>query len=321
MTSTTVRGSRASAPREPVLHLRARDRVERAEGLVEAQHRLAREQRARERDALAHAARELARVRALEAAPGRARRTARARARAPARAARARRAARAPRCRARRATAAAGRAGASAPPARCAARRRPAPAARRSARAASSCRSRSGRRRRAARRGATRSETPASARTRVAAPVRERCAAPPQLDRCRRARAARLRLPAGAWAGLQFDRHFAPFAGITPQVQRVGAGGAPPGRHLSRPAASPPGVCFFVLILLLGAGYNSVILTHMVRLGSWIRPAGESPVRVSAGAPGSRPRFVVERSGGLSGASRASLEGASAWAGTAASSE
>ena len=33
----------------------------------------------------------------------------------------------------------------------------------------------------------------------------------------------------------------------------------------------------------------------MVRLGSCVRPAGGSPVRVSAGAPGSRPRFVVER--------------------------
>src|SRR5438105_3485949 len=33
----------------------------------------------------------------------------------------------------------------------------------------------------------------------------------------------------------------------------------------------------------------------MLRLGSWIRPAGENPVRVSAGAPGSRPRFVAER--------------------------
>ena len=28
----------------------------------------------------------------------------------------------------------------------------------------------------------------------------------------------------------------------------------------------------------------------MLRLGDWSRPAGESPVRVSAGAPGSRPR-------------------------------
>jgi hypothetical protein len=32
-----------------------------------------------------------------------------------------------------------------------------------------------------------------------------------------------------------------------------------------------------------------------VRLGSWIRPAGVSPVRVDAGVPGSRPRFVAER--------------------------
>ena len=33
----------------------------------------------------------------------------------------------------------------------------------------------------------------------------------------------------------------------------------------------------------------------MVRLGSCVRPAGESPVRVDAGVPGSRPRFVIER--------------------------
>ena len=33
----------------------------------------------------------------------------------------------------------------------------------------------------------------------------------------------------------------------------------------------------------------------MLRLGSWIRLAGVSPVRVDAGVPGSRPRFVVER--------------------------
>jgi len=32
----------------------------------------------------------------------------------------------------------------------------------------------------------------------------------------------------------------------------------------------------------------------MLRLASWIRPAGESPVRVSAGAPGSRPRSEGE---------------------------
>ena len=33
----------------------------------------------------------------------------------------------------------------------------------------------------------------------------------------------------------------------------------------------------------------------VLRLGSWIRSAGVSPVPVGAGAPGSRPRFVVER--------------------------
>ena len=32
----------------------------------------------------------------------------------------------------------------------------------------------------------------------------------------------------------------------------------------------------------------------MLRLASWIRPAGGSPVRVSAGAPGSRPRLRGE---------------------------
>jgi hypothetical protein len=32
----------------------------------------------------------------------------------------------------------------------------------------------------------------------------------------------------------------------------------------------------------------------VVRLGSCVRPAGESPVRVSAGAPGSRPRLEGE---------------------------
>ena len=34
---------------------------------------------------------------------------------------------------------------------------------------------------------------------------------------------------------------------------------------------------------------------YMLRPGSWPRPAGESPVRVIAGEPGSRPRFVLER--------------------------
>jgi hypothetical protein len=33
----------------------------------------------------------------------------------------------------------------------------------------------------------------------------------------------------------------------------------------------------------------------MLRPGSWTKPAGVSPVRVVAGEPGSRPRFVVVR--------------------------
>ncbi len=33
----------------------------------------------------------------------------------------------------------------------------------------------------------------------------------------------------------------------------------------------------------------------MLRLASWIRPAGASPVPVGVGAPGSRPRVVIER--------------------------
>ena len=33
----------------------------------------------------------------------------------------------------------------------------------------------------------------------------------------------------------------------------------------------------------------------MLRPENWTRPAGGSPVRVIAGEPGSRPRFVVER--------------------------
>ena len=61
---------------EPVAHLGAGDRVERAERLVEAEHRLAAEQRAQERDALAHAARELVRAGVLEARRGRTSRTA-----------------------------------------------------------------------------------------------------------------------------------------------------------------------------------------------------------------------------------------------------
>lgn len=47
----------------------------------------------------------------------------------------------------------------------------------------------------------------------------------------------------------------------------------------------------------------------MVRSESWIRPVGESPTRVIAGESGSRSG-LSERSDGLNGASKSSLEGA-----------
>ena len=95
----------------------ARERVERPERLVEAQHRPPGQQRAQERHALAHAARQLARPRALEALePEGGEVLVRGGPRAaPCR--RRPRAAPAPRCRARSATAAARRAAASARPA------------------------------------------------------------------------------------------------------------------------------------------------------------------------------------------------------------
>ena len=85
-----MRGSAAQRPGQPLLHLGAGDRVERGEGLVEQQHRLAGEQGAQEGDPLAHPAGELARARALEAGEAealeqrRARPRARLRARRPA---------------------------------------------------------------------------------------------------------------------------------------------------------------------------------------------------------------------------------------------
>ncbi len=62
-------GARLAGQRrgEPALHLAARQGVQRGEGLVEAQHGLAGEQRAQEGHALAHAARQLVRARVLEA--------------------------------------------------------------------------------------------------------------------------------------------------------------------------------------------------------------------------------------------------------------
>ena len=46
---------------------------------------------------------------------------------------------------------------------------------------------------------------------------------------------------------------------------------------------------------VLVAGGSRSYDRAVVRPGSWIEPAGVSPVPVGAGAPGSRPRFVVER--------------------------
>ena len=40
---------------------------------------------------------------------------------------------------------------------------------------------------------------------------------------------------------------------------------------------------------------RSFYAARLLRLASWIRPAGGSPAPVSAGAPGSGPRFVIER--------------------------
>ena len=82
-----LRGERV---RQPLLQLRARDRVERRERLVQQQHGPRGEQRARERDALAHAARQLVRARGGELRRARSARTARRPAAAP-RAARRRR--------------------------------------------------------------------------------------------------------------------------------------------------------------------------------------------------------------------------------------
>ena len=65
VTSRTVRGP-GREREQPALHLGPRDGVERAERLVEEQDALARHQRAKERDTLAHAAGELLRHRVGE---------------------------------------------------------------------------------------------------------------------------------------------------------------------------------------------------------------------------------------------------------------
>ena len=147
-----VRGSSASAASShSCISARVIESSER-ERLVEQQHRLAGEQRAHERDALAHPARQLVRPRAARSRRARSARTAARRAPARLGARRALRArARARRCRAPSATAAAGRAAASGrtgePLARatCPRRDRRLGSSRpRSARAASTCRSRTG---------------------------------------------------------------------------------------------------------------------------------------------------------------------------------
>ena len=197
---------------EPALHLQPRERVERAERLVEAEHRPAGEQRAQERDALAHPARQRRGPRALEALEAergevlvRARRAPGARdAGDPQRQRRVVERA--------RATAAARRAAASAPPAPAAHRpgvRRA--AARRPARAASTCRSRSARR-------ARRSRPARRAATRRAAPA-------PRRMPCRRRRARRP-CARGAY-GASASLCIAPSAGITPQVRRVRSSDGP----------------------------------------------------------------------------------------------
>ena len=234
VTSRTVRGSRASAPASHSCISRAGERVERAERLVEAQHRLARQQRAQERDALAHAARQLVGPGALEAVEAEAREQ---RVRALARLRRGSRRRRAARSAAlssavepRQQQVALGHQhrGRGARPSR-----RRAPAGRRPARAASSCRSRSARRRRRSRPAATCSDH-----------VRERG----HRRRVRRANGAAdagetdLAIGSqnvrGSCAGASSLVAIAPSAGITPQVRRVSAGVA---WALSQPAsASPP---------------------------------------------------------------------------------
>ena len=62
-----MRGSAAQRRGQPLLHLGPGDRVERGEGLVERQQRLAGDEGAEEGDPLAHAARELGRGARLEA--------------------------------------------------------------------------------------------------------------------------------------------------------------------------------------------------------------------------------------------------------------
>ena len=222
---------------QPVLHLLARERVERGERLVEAEHRAARQQRARERDALAHPARQLVRARALEAVEAEVAQQ------------RGRLLARALALDARDAQRERGVVDGAAPGQQQVAlgherRGRRVDRARvgldqpadelEQRRLAAAARADDGddlaRRARA-------SDRPSSAVTGVgAAPGwRER------LARRRAARPSRVRsaTSAGASSGARIRVSIAPSAGITPQVRRVSAAR---GRYLSRPVASPPGL-------------------------------------------------------------------------------
>jgi hypothetical protein len=97
------------------------------------------------------------------------------------------------------------------------------------------------------------------------------------------------------------------------RAERIDNKLAPPATHkppLFSQTASPslelsypcPPATRFPSISLSGTDHRPSVaapavtarLRSMVRLGSCVRPAGESPVRVSAGAPGSRPRFRGE---------------------------
>jgi hypothetical protein len=85
---------------------------------------------------------------------------------------------------------------------------------------------------------------------------------------------ARFMVPFEAEVGVGDDR---PFSACRRRIRREWrARNGPPGSHGS-------------------GGWHLCYARRVLRPGSWSRPAGGSPVRVSAGAPGSRPRFVVER--------------------------
>ena len=171
---------------QPGLHLQPRQRVERAERLVEAEHGPARQQRAQERDALAHPARQRRGPRALEALePERGEVLVRRRPRRP-RDAPATRSASPALSSALSHGSSPSRCGISAAGAGAHRPRVGRDAARRRARAGSTCRSRSGRRRprpRARRRAATRRRAPARAPNAFSTPATSTPPAVPSASR------------------------------------------------------------------------------------------------------------------------------------------